>query len=206
MKKQKLAWLNITPFIVPVVFVLGLVSGYYINPSILPTSPAPSAIGATENSIQVCFTPSMQCLPLIEKALREAKKSIYVQAYSLTSKPVANALIVAHQRGVHVEIIADRGQINARYSQVFPLKEAGISVWIDGVQGLQHNKIIIIDESKLICWSYNFSNAAENRNAENLLVISNPKLAQQYLQNWQNRKAQSTPLEGQNNLLIQHKD
>lgn len=198
MHKKHQKWMHLSRqlvYLLPFVFALGLISGYYFNPS----SHTPAGAIVSEGNIQVCFTPAMQCLPLIETALREAKNSIYVQAYSLTSKPIAEALIAAHQRGLKVQVIADRGQINARFSQVFPLKEAGISVWIDGVQGLQHNKIIIIDDSKLICGSYNFSNAAENRNAENLLVISDPKLAKQYLENWQSRKSQSTPLQGYSN-------
>lgn len=183
-------------FGIPLAFVIGLASGIYVISPQLGSSfatPAPPTSFQHEQ-VQVCFTPTMQCLPLIEKSSRDAKKSIYVQAYSLTSKAIANALIVAQQRGVKVVVIADRGQLNAKYSQIYPLKDAGISVWIDGVQGLQHNKVIIIDESTLICGSYNFSNAAENRNAENLLLISDSKLAQQYLKNWHNRKEQSRPL------------
>lgn len=50
-----------------------------------------------------------------------------------------------------------------------------------------HNKIIILDEAIVISGSYNFSAAAYKRNTENLLIITNPTLARQYIQNWQAR-------------------
>ncbi|OAJ33833.1 Phospholipase D precursor [Piscirickettsiaceae bacterium NZ-RLO1] len=56
---------------------------------------------------QVCFTPGGQCTSLIVKAINKAKTSIYVQAYSFTSWPIANGLIKAQQRGVKVELLLD---------------------------------------------------------------------------------------------------
>ncbi|MGO9177597.1 MAG: phospholipase D-like domain-containing protein [Desulfobaccales bacterium] len=40
--------------------------------------------------------------------LNKAKSEILVQAYSVTSKPIAKALVDAHKRGVHTEIILDK--------------------------------------------------------------------------------------------------
>ena len=36
--------------------------------------------------------------------------------------------------------------------------------------------------------SFNFTDAADNRNAENLLLIEDKDIASKYLVNWQNRK------------------
>jgi len=43
--------------------------------------------------------------------LNKAKSEILVQAYSFTSKPIAQALVDAHKRGVHTEIILDKSNI-----------------------------------------------------------------------------------------------
>jgi phosphatidylserine/phosphatidylglycerophosphate/cardiolipin synthase-like enzyme len=43
------------------------------------------------------------------KAIAVAKKSIRVAAYSFTSRPIAKALIAAHQAGV--DVVVDHGQI-----------------------------------------------------------------------------------------------
>lgn len=45
---------------------------------------------------------------------------------------------------------------------------------------INHNKVIIIDGKIVITGSYNFSQAAETKNAENILIIHSPKLAALY--------------------------
>lgn len=180
-----------TSILVASIFAAGFFSGWVAQPQ-LPSSPLLPV--EKQIPLQVCFTPSMRCLPLIETAINMAQHSIYLQCYSFTSAPIAEALHKAHQRGVKVEIIADRSQKTAPYAKIQQLHQAGIPVYIDAVTGIAHNKIIICDEVKVISGSYNFSNAAENRNAENLIIIEDQKTAQQYLQNWYHRKALATPL------------
>jgi hypothetical protein len=48
-----------------------------------------------------------------------------------------------------------------------------------------HNKIMVIDGQVVITASFNFTKAAEENNAENLLVIPSPELAKEYADNWQ---------------------
>lgn len=60
---------------------------------------------------------------------------------------------------------------------------AGIPTYIDGSHAIAHNKIMIIDKSKIITGSFNFTKAAEEKNAENLLIISSKELAKVYLDN-----------------------
>jgi len=57
-----------------------------------------------------------------------------------------------------------------------------------------HNKIIIIDKETVITGSFNFSSAAEEKNAENLIIIRNPELAAIYLDNWQKHRLHSEKL------------
>jgi phosphatidylserine/phosphatidylglycerophosphate/cardiolipin synthase-like enzyme len=60
-------------------------------------------------------------------------------------------------------------------------------VIIDKMAGIAHNKVIVIDKRKVITGSFNFTKAADYRNAENLLLIENKKIAEIYLKNWQKR-------------------
>jgi phosphatidylserine/phosphatidylglycerophosphate/cardiolipin synthase-like enzyme len=43
-----------------------------------------------------------------------------------------------------------------------------------------HHKVIVLDGQSVVTGSYNFSNNAETRNDENLLVIESPEIASQY--------------------------
>jgi phosphatidylserine/phosphatidylglycerophosphate/cardiolipin synthase-like enzyme len=132
----------------------------------------------------VCFTPGQNCTAVIVKVLSEAKTSVYVQAYSFTSAPIAKALIDAQKRGVHVEVILDKSNLNQRYSSDTFLKNQGIPTYIDSKHAIAHNKIMIIDVERVITGSFNFTKAAEEHNAENLLVIKDKKIAEEYMRNW----------------------
>lgn len=48
-----------------------------------------------------------------------------------------------------------------------------------------HNEVMVIDGETVITGSFNFTKAAEENNAENLLVIRDKKLASLYMKNWQ---------------------
>jgi phosphatidylserine/phosphatidylglycerophosphate/cardiolipin synthase-like enzyme len=146
------------------------------------------------NNIQVCFTPGENCTAEITDVIDAAKKSIFVQAYSFTSAPIAAHLIAAKKRGVNVNVILDKSQKTQKYSASHFLVNQHIPCWIDYKPAIAHNKIMIIDEKEVITGSFNFTKAAQNKNAENLLIIRDPALADIYMRNWQRRKAVSNYL------------
>lgn len=53
---------------------------------------------------------------------------------------------------------------------------------------------MIIDGKEVITGSFNFTKAAQNKNAENVLIIRDPSLAKRYMDNWQRRQAVSEAL------------
>ena len=144
--------------------------------------------------IQVCFTPGQNCTAEITDVIDTAKQSIFVQAYSFTSAPIAAHLIAAKKRGVKVNVILDKSQKTQRYSASRFLVNQHIPCWIDYKPAIAHNKIMIIDKKAVITGSFNFTKAAQNKNAENLLIIRDPALANLYLKNWQQRRAASSYL------------
>lgn len=141
--------------------------------------------------IHACFTPGQDCTHQITDHIAKAEHSISVQAYGFSSKDIADALIAAKNRGIKVKIILDKSQRSQRYSLLHYIVDAGIPVWIDTKPAIAHNKIMIIDEKEVITGSFNFTDAAQKRNAENLVFITDSKLAREYIGNWQNREHQS---------------
>ncbi len=117
--------------------------------------------------------------------LRNASNSVYVQAYSFTSAPIAQGLVEAHQRGVHVRVVLDESQRTEKYSSADFLSNYGVETYIDSRHALAHNKTMIIDHRVVITGSYNFTRAAEEKNAENVVVLFDPTLVKKYLVNWQ---------------------
>ena len=130
------------------------------------------AVRGTEiDQVQVYFSPRGGCTEAVVSTINQAETEILVQAYSFTSAPIAKALIDAHKRGVHVQIILDRSQRKERYSSADFTAHAGIPTYIDAAHSIAHNKVMIIDKGVVITGSFNFTKAAEGNNAENLLVL-----------------------------------
>jgi phosphatidylserine/phosphatidylglycerophosphate/cardiolipin synthase-like enzyme len=145
---------------------------------------------------EVYFSPDGGCTEAIVNEIRHAKSEIYVQAYSFTSAPIAKALVDAHKRGIKVEVILDKSQKRERYTEATFLTNAGIPTYIDSVHAIAHNKIMVIDKEFVITGSFNFTKAAEEKNAENLLILQSKELASQYLMNWTKHKNHSDSYSG----------
>lgn len=143
--------------------------------------------------IQVFFSPNGGATQAAVNALAQATNRVLVQAYSFTSAPLAQALVSAKQRGVTVQVILDHSKKTEKYSEADFLNHNNIEIWIDARHQIAHNKIMIIDDHVILTGSFNFTKAAEEKNAENLLLINDPALAKSYLENWQAHKQHSEP-------------
>ncbi len=173
-----------TSFLTLLIFIFGFGAGHFYYEGQLPV------VFSSESEtpkLNVCFSPEGQCEKLALFAINNAKKEILLQCYSFTSNPIADALIEASKKGVSVRVLFDRSQLKAPYSKIHILRKAGIKTKVDYVQGIAHNKVIIIDQDRLITGSYNFSAAANNKNAENMLFINDEKLAMIYRNQWLQR-------------------
>lgn len=145
---------------------------------------------------QVCFSPKGGCTEAIISQIDKATSEILVQAYFFTSDPIAKALLNAHKRGVKVEAILDKSQRREKYTSATFLDNSGIPTYIDDRHAIAHNKIMIIDRETVITGSFNFTKAAEEKNAENLLIIRNKDLAKVYIENWMRHREHSEKYEG----------
>lgn len=174
------------PWLIMMLLIGFLFGNYFEQDSRYSFSTSQTAID-NENQIELCFTPPSGCGTLIAQEIARAKESIYVQAYGLTSGIIVNQLIQAKNRGVKVQVLLDKSNVSDKWSKMMDLVNANVSVRIDKVLGIAHNKVIIIDEQKVITGSFNFTNAADKRNAENVIIINNKSVAKEYLNNWQNR-------------------
>ena len=137
-------------------------------------------------SIEVAFSPAGGSTELVVKAIASAKQSIHVAAYSFTSRPIAKALADARRAGIDVAVVLDHEQIaKGSHSVVSTLVAANIPVRVDIVHTLQHDKYMVIDGKTVETGSFNYTAAAEQHNAENVLVLWNaPQLATAYAENW----------------------
>jgi len=144
-------------------------------------------------SCSVYFSPGDPCEQKIVEEIRNAKREILVQTYSFTSNPIAEALILAYNRGIRVVCIVDHSQENKML--ILKLYAAKIPVFIDHPIGIAHNKVMIIDDKTVLTGSYNFTNAAKCRNVENSVHIISEKIASEYKRQWYRRLKLSRKLD-----------
>lgn len=143
--------------------------------------------------VEVYFSPKGGVTDAVAHEIDQAERSVRVQAFSFTSKPILQSLVAAHQRGVVVQVVLDRSNRTAKYSAADFVAHAGIPVLIDARHAIAHNKVIVIDDKIVITGSFNFTKQAETSNAENLLIIRDEPLAARYAANWMLHAGHSEP-------------
>ena len=83
------------------------------------------------------------------------------------------------------------GQLERTLLLTDGLANAGITVLIDDAHAIAHNKVMIIDGKTVITGSFNFTKGAEEKNAENLMILENSELANVYMENWEKHRKHS---------------
>lgn len=76
------------------------------------------------------------------------------------------------------------------------LIHAPMPVWIAFEPTIAHNKSIVIDGRLVIGGSYNFTAAAQKRNAENFTFTDSSEVEKQFSDSWDSRLKVSRAFEG----------
>ena len=145
-------------------------------------APAPTA-GLTYD---LGFAPYGRALSAVLAVIEGAKESLVMACYDFTSRPIADALLVAQRRGVKVAVVADYKASLQRYSLIPYLARSGVPVRLDSHYAILHDKFIVTDGQDLELGSFNYTLAATTKNAECVLVLYQvPDIARPYFAEWQ---------------------
>ena len=151
----------------------------------------------SQDGIEVFFSPNGGGTEAIINEIDNAQDAVVVQAYSFTSAPIAKALLNARDRAVAVVVVLDSSQLTAKYNSATFFHNQEMAVYIDADHAIAPNNVMVIDRETIITGSFDFSKAAEERNAENVLIITGkPDLARAYLDNIARHFAHSEPYVG----------
>ena len=150
----------------------------------------------TPPSLEPHFSPKGGCTDAIVREIGQARHEVLVLAYSFTARPIAQALVDAKLRGVHVDVVLDHSHEREAHSDLHFFLEQGLVPLIDAQHAIAHNKVMIIDGHTLLTGSFNFTHHAETENAENLLVIKgHPDLVRAYRRNFAGHREHARPAE-----------
>ena len=140
------------------------------------------------------FSPDDGVLNVIAPLLNNAQESIYFLAFSFTSNELGDIVREKAEAGLTVQGVMEEEQVKSNQGTEYdPFLQAGLDVRMDGNDGQMHHKVFIIDEKVVVLGSYNFSQSAELRNDENILVIYNAAIAQEFIKEFQRVYSQAQP-------------
>jgi phosphatidylserine/phosphatidylglycerophosphate/cardiolipin synthase-like enzyme len=143
---------------------------------------------------EIAFSPKGAATELVVHAIESAHATVRVAAYSFTSQPIAQALLEDHKRGIDVRVVVDKSNATARYTAATFLANQDVPVRVDYRYAIMHDKFIVVDGETVEEGSFNYTAAAESKNAENLLVLHDPAVAQRYGQEWERLWGESVEL------------
>lgn len=159
------------------------------------------------------FSRNQKLLPTLLNLINNESTSIKVAMFSMTDKDIAQALINAHKRNVHVECVMDATGIRDRASKMSELCNNHVPVHIFNphknayhkpgrTTGIMHHKFMIFgNNNQPILWtgSFNCTCAAHKTNRENVILLTDEDIIKDYRDEFNKLKEES-------NLLVCNKD
>ena len=171
----------------------------FVNGQFGPRSPenTPNVMFTQDGiPIEMYFAPETDVLPVLLRELNSATESIRFMTFSFTIDEMGESILNRFDAGVSVQGIFETVGSETQFSELTPLFCAGIDVRQDGNSFVLHHKVIIIDGETVLTGSFNFSASALESNDENLVIIRDPSLANQYLEEFARRWSEAGAPDG----------
>jgi phosphatidylserine/phosphatidylglycerophosphate/cardiolipin synthase-like enzyme len=132
--------------------------------------------------VTVLFSPGDGCTAAVILEIQKATRSVRVEAYDFHTFAIAQALVAAKARGVPVvEVLLDDNQEKDRSTQALFLQRNGIVPRVAIIPGgILNSRVVMVDDGTVLTGSFGFTEAAERRNAENLVILRSEGLAADY--------------------------
>ncbi len=129
---------------------------------------------------KIYFSPNGGCQQAVITEIGNAQYAIDIAMYYLTSREIAQELVKAKDRKVIIRIVLDQGQETQNYSKSRYLIKRGFEIKYHIGPGIMHNKFALIDGKVLLTGSFNWTPTANEKNEENLLIITDKDLIKKY--------------------------
>lgn len=139
-------------------------------------------VPAQERKVAVYYNQDIRANEQVIDTIRQADRFVYFAIYTFTRTDIKDALLGAKHRGLDVQGVVDREQIEKIESQrkiVSELKNAGIPIATQDHSGIMHLKTVVTDTG-YASGSYNWTGAATTLNDEVLEVGRDEQLRAQY--------------------------
>lgn len=144
--------------------------------------------------IEVYFSPEDGIADKLVNLINNADTSVHFLTSSFTLDDMASAMIGKAAQGIEVQGVFDASSVTSNEGMEYDrLRRAGLEIRMDGIEGLMHEKLIIIDSQIIAIGSYNYTASADRRNDENIMIVHDAELADIFENEFQRIMGQSQP-------------
>jgi len=122
----------------------------------------------------------------VSESLRQSKQQVTLALYGFNHSDLAEELVKLAKKGVVVRVKIDtaKGAEKKTGALIGLLRSGGVEVQTVAPGGRNHNKFAVIDGSRVLTGSYNWTAKAES-NWENLLILDCAEIAKNYESEWE---------------------
>ena len=132
------------------------------------------------------FSSAESLAKAVTDSLTQAKQRVSLALYGFNNQNLAEELMKLAKRGVTVRLKIDtaKGAEKKTDALIARLKSAGVEVQTVAPGGRNHNKFAVIDGTRVLTGSYNWTAKAES-NWENLSALDCTEAAKRYESEWE---------------------
>ena len=128
------------------------------------------------------FCPDDSCQEKVLEELEKAEENIYFMTFSFTDNKISRLLVDKKKANLDIKGVFESSRFNMQYEQYRYLQDNNIKLAPDNKPVTMHHKVFIIDNRTVITGSYNPTQAANEKNDENILIIKDKAIAEKFLQ------------------------
>jgi len=134
--------------------------------------------------IEIYFAAENDVATRLIELISGAQERIYFMTFSFTLDEIGDAMIERSDAGIDVQGMFETVGSGTEFSEFGRMFCGGMNVLRDGSAGILHHKVIIVDNT-VITGSFNYSGNATRSNDENVMILTDATVAEQYVAEFQ---------------------
>jgi phosphatidylserine/phosphatidylglycerophosphate/cardiolipin synthase-like enzyme len=130
--------------------------------------------------IETYFSPGGAGMDRLIRRVDEAHQAVHFLAFSFTHDGLGRAVRDSAANGIEVAGVIERSGSETIYSELAPMRMAGVDVLPDANPAMMHHKVFIVDRQTVATGSMNQTASATRSNDENLVLIDDARVAARF--------------------------
>lgn len=137
-----------------------------------------------EGTPEIYFCPADGCADRVIERIDTANDTLVAAVFTFTHYGIAEAIARAvKERGVEAWVVVERNQLDGGIASF--LRSRGVGFKVDTNPELMHDKFVVVDERVVVTGSFNWTEQADTKNNENVVIFESAEGASMYFDEFQ---------------------